>query len=226
MKPGSFSDAFFFSVETLATVGYGHMYPQTVYGHIVSTAEIITGMFGMAVTTGIIFVRFSRPSARFEFSRCVVVGQFDGGPSLMLRIANLRPQAMVNAEFRIVLIRKEVTREGVPFHQYHPLSLAMDRAILFPAVVTLRHVIDERSPLRGVTAEQLAESHSRLLVLVTCVDTVIPSPVESQKAYTWHDVLYGHRFVQIYRDIEDELLEVDYARIHETEPDSLPQPPP
>src|SRR5208337_2202008 len=94
MRPGSFFDAFFFSVETLATVGYGHMYPQTLFGHLVATGEIIVGMFGMAVITGLIFIRFSRPIARIVFSKSLVLAPFNGRPALMFRIANLRDQAM------------------------------------------------------------------------------------------------------------------------------------
>ena len=90
LTPGSFVEAFFFSVQTLATVGYGHMYPQTLYGHVVTTLEIISGMFGLAVMTGLIFVRFSRPTARILFSKSIVIAPFNGRPALMLRIANLR----------------------------------------------------------------------------------------------------------------------------------------
>src|ERR1700732_2546187 len=102
-----FLDAFFFSVQTLATVGYGHMYPQTLYGHILTTLEIISGMFGLAVMTGLIFVRFSRPTARIRFSKSIVIGPFNGRPALMVRIANLRQRSLVEAEFRIMFSRDE-----------------------------------------------------------------------------------------------------------------------
>src|SRR5713101_9854156 len=104
-----FFDYFFFSVQTLATVGYGHMYPQTLYGHIVSTVEIMTGVFLLAVMTGLIFVRFSRPTARILFSKSMVIAPFNGRPSLMLRIANLRHHSMVEAEFRVMFTRDEPT---------------------------------------------------------------------------------------------------------------------
>src|SRR6202790_1519166 len=104
MAPGSFLAAFFFSVETLATVGYGHMYPETFYGHLIAMLEIIVGMFGLAVITGLIFVRFSRPTARIQFSKVMVVAPFDGVPNLMIRLANLRHQAMVEPEFHIILL--------------------------------------------------------------------------------------------------------------------------
>ena len=92
MSPGSFFDAFFFSVETLATVGYGHMYPASFYGHLIAMLEIMVGMFGLAVITGLIFVRFSRPTARMYFSKVAVISPSDGVPNLMIRLANLRHQ--------------------------------------------------------------------------------------------------------------------------------------
>ena len=110
MPPGSFLYAFFFSVETLATVGYGHMYPDSLYGHLISTAEIMVGMFGLAVITGLIFVRFSRPSARLHFSKVAVIAPFEGVPNLMIRVANLRNQAMVEPEFRMILARTATTK--------------------------------------------------------------------------------------------------------------------
>src|SRR5580658_6713931 len=107
MESNSWADAFFFSVETLATVGYGHMYPETFFGHSVATVEIIVGMFGMAIVTGLIFIRFSRPVARIVFSEALVLAPFDGKAALMYRVANMRDQSMAEAEFRIILMRNE-----------------------------------------------------------------------------------------------------------------------
>ena len=123
MPPGSFLYAFFFSVETLATVGYGHMYPESFYGHLIAMIEIMLGMFGLAVITGLIFVRFSRPTARLHFSKVAVIAPFDGVPTLMIRVANLRHQAMVEPEFRIVLLRNIVTAEGDDMRRFVPLRL-------------------------------------------------------------------------------------------------------
>ncbi|MCU1295684.1 MAG: Inward rectifier potassium channel, partial [Bryobacterales bacterium] len=220
MRPGSFSDAFFFSVETLATVGYGHMYPATLYGHALATIEIALGMFWMAVMTGLIFVRFSRPTARIIFSESLVISAFDGRQTLMLRVANLRHQAMVEAEFRIMLIRNELVKEGETVRRFYSLKLTFDRLIMFPAALTLRHTIDEQSPLHNMSIKDLEESDSRLLASVVCVDTVIPAPVQSQHDYTWRDIRFGRRFVEIYADIDDGALTVDYGRLHETEPET------
>jgi inward rectifier potassium channel len=214
----SFPDAFFFSVETLATVGYGHLYPDTLYGHVVATIEIMVGMFGMAVITGLIFVRFSRPTARLVFSRRLVVGPFDGHPALMMRVANLRHQAMAEAEFRIMLIRNEFVKEGEYMRRFYALPLQFDRLITFPVALTIRHMIDEQSPLYGLTAEDMEKSDMRIIASVVCIDTVIPASVQSQQHYTWRDIHFGHRFVEIYNDIDDHIMTVDYGRLHEIEP--------
>src|SRR5437762_13440975 len=112
MQPGSFLAAFFFSVETLATVGYGHMFPATFYGHVVVTVEIFVGTVWFAVITGLIFVRFSRPTARIVFSNSIAIGQHDRKPTLMFRVANLRHTTMVEAEFRLTFSRDERISEG------------------------------------------------------------------------------------------------------------------
>ena len=214
----SWGDCFFFSVETLATVGYGHMYPETLFGHVVATIEIMVGMFGMAIITGLIFIRFSRPVARIVFSKSLVLAPFDGRPALMFRVANLREQAMAEAEFRIMLMRDEPTKEGQNFRRFYPLTLQFDRLISFPAIITIRHIIDERSPLHGLTVADMERDDSRFAASIVCVDTVIPAPVQSHYAYTWKEIRVNHRFVEVYSEIDNNALTVDYGRIHGTEP--------
>jgi inward rectifier potassium channel len=107
----------------VATVGYGHAYPDTLYGHSVATLEIMAGLFGLAVMTGLIFVRFSRPTARIKFSNVAVVAPFDGVPTLMIRLINLRHHTMVEAEFRLLLMRNELTKEGEDVRRFYPLRL-------------------------------------------------------------------------------------------------------
>jgi inward rectifier potassium channel len=214
---GSFSEAFFFSVETLATVGYGHMYPDTFYGRCVTTVEIVVGMFGMAVITGLIFLRFSRPTARILFSKCAVISPFDGVPTLMLRVANLRHIAMAEAEFRVMLFRDERIQEEESTRRFYPLKLQFDRMIAFPVALTLRHVIDESSPLYGMTSEDLKRSDTRLMASIVCIDTVIPAPVQSATDYSYDDIRWNRRFVEIYTETPEGRLTVDYGRIHDTE---------
>jgi inward rectifier potassium channel len=217
MRPGSFSDAFFFSVETLATVGYGYMYPETLYGHLIAMLEIMTGMFGLAVITGLIFVRFSRPTARIHFSKVAVIAPFDGVPNLMIRVANLRHQAMVEPEFRIILLRNTITAEGEEVRRFRSLKLEFDHLIAFPAVLTVRHQIDETSPLFGMTPEDFQQQDIRLIASIVGVDTVIVAPVESFGDYNYEQIEWNRRFVEIYDQNEEGEWTVDYARIDETE---------
>ena len=217
MPSGSFLYAFFFSVETLATVGYGHMYPLTLAGHLVATAEILVGMFGMAVITGLIFVRFSRPTASLVFSEGMVISNFDGVPALMIRVANQRNQPMVEAEFRMMMIRTELTKEGEEVARFYPLRLQLDRTIMFPAAMTIRHFLDEGSPLYGITPERLAKEKPRFVTSIVCVDPVVSASVQSQYYYLWENVKFAHRFVEIYSVDGAGRFVVDYGRLHETE---------
>ncbi len=213
-----FLDCFFFSVQTLATVGYGHIYPQDIYGHIVSTVEIMTGLFLLAVMTGLIFVRFSRPVARVVFSRSMVVGPLNGKPTLMVRVGNENHHSMVEAKFRIMYSRDQQLVEGGDFRYFYDLKLHFDQLTVFPAALTLRHEIDEQSPLFGATAESLEAERALFFVSVVGIDPVIAAEVQTQKDYTFRDIRLGHRFVEIYTQHGGGKLTVDYGRLHDIEP--------
>jgi inward rectifier potassium channel len=212
-----FFDCFFFSVQTLATVGYGHMYPQTLYGHIISTVEIMTGIFLLATMTGLIFVRFSRPIARVVFSNSIVIAPLNGKPTLMVRIGNENQHSMVEAEFRVMFSRDEALVEGGDFRYFYVLKLHFDRLTVFPAALTLRHTVDDESPLFGATIESLAANRALFIVSVVGIDPVLAAAVQTQKDYSWRDVQFGHRFVEIYSEHGGGRLTVDYNRLHDTE---------
>ena len=212
-----FYDCFFFSVQTLATVGYGHMYPQTLYGHIVTTVEIMSGLVLLAVMTGLIFVRFSRPIARVAFSKSILIAPLNGKPTLMVRVGNENHHSLVEAEFRIMFSRDEPLVEGGDFRYFYNLKLHFDRLTVFPAALTLRHVIDETSPLHQATPESLENGRALFFVSVVGVDPVIAAAVQTQQDYTWRDVRFGERFVDIYAQSGQGQLTVDYGRLHETE---------
>lgn len=218
MPPHSFRDAFFFSIETLATVGYGHMHPATFYGHVVVSIETLAGMFSTAVMTGVIFVRFSRPTAKILFSDKAVIAPFDGKTTLMLRVANGRHQSMVDTHFYLMLVRDEPVLEGDSARRFYQLQLTFDRVVMFPAALTLRHVIDEASPLHGQSAEDLKACDARLMVCLNGIDTVIPAPMQSQRDYRWSDIRFGEEFVEIYTEDANGRYTVDYGRFHETKP--------
>jgi inward rectifier potassium channel len=218
MPESTFAQSFFFSVQTLSTVGFGHMHPTSLFGNVVTTIETIVGIFFTAVITGLIFVRFSRPAARIIFSEGLVLSPYNGKPALQLRVANMQQQPLVEAEFRLMMIRREDILEEKDVRRFYTLKLEYDRLIMFPSVLTIRHIIDESSPLHGMDAAQYQASHIRFLSSIVCIDTLIQAPVQSQADYMWNDVRFGQRFVEIYTERPDGVLEVDYNRLHETEP--------
>jgi inward rectifier potassium channel len=218
LEPGSFPLAFFFSVETLATVGYGFNYPATVYGHVIVTIEIFLGMIWLAVITGLIFVRFARPTARIVFSNCLLIAPHDGRLSLMFRVANLRHTSMAEAEFRIVYSRDERVLEGEDIRRFYELEVYPRRMVTFPAALIIRHTIDEQSPLYGVTAERLEKEDAFFVASTLSLELVMAASVQSAQDYAPEDVRFGERFVDVYSEWEGGRLTVDYGRLHETEP--------
>lgn len=164
------------------------------------------------------FRPFSRPAARILFSKAIVIGSLNGRPTLMLRVGNLRAQSMVEAEFRILFTRDEPIIEGDTFRYFYNLKLHFHRLISFPAALTLRHTIDEQSPLFGETAESLAKSRAMFVASVVGIDPVIPAAGQTQHDYTWRDVRFGERFAEIYSEPSQGKLTVDFGRLHDTEP--------
>src|SRR5262249_23589165 len=150
-RPGSFSDAFFFSVQTMATIGYGQMAPATFAAHVLVSVEAFVGLVGFAMVTGITFSKFSRPTARILFSNVAVVTQRDGVPCLMFRMANERGTSIVEAQAHVVLTRSETTLEGEKVRRFYDLKLLRQQNILFALSWTALHPITQESPFSGET---------------------------------------------------------------------------
>ena len=206
---------FYFSVETLATVGYGDMHPQTHYGHFIATTEIFTGMSFLAVMTGLIFTRFSRPRARFIFAKHPVVTIHEGRPTLMIRIANERNNTISQALARLWLIRMETTAEGSQFRRYYELSLDRSEHPMFMLSWSIFHVIDETSPFYGVTPADLAAADAALTLNVSGVDDNSAQYLYARKLYNAQDIRWKHRYRDITSFSEQGALVIDYSLIHE-----------
>jgi len=152
------------------------------------------------------------------FSKSLVISPLNGKPTLMVRIGNENQHSMVEAEFRIMFSRDEPLLEGGDFRYFYVLKLHFDRLTVFPAALTLRHTIDEKSPLFSATVESLSASRALFIVSVVGIDPVIAASVQTQKDYSWRDIQFGHRFVEIYTEHGGGRLTVDYGRLHDTEP--------
>lgn len=214
----TFADHFFFSVETLATVGYGNMSPATLYGHCVATLEIITGMLSMAVITSLVFARFSKPTARILFSRVAVITPHDGVPTLMLRVANQRQSYILEAQASLTLVRDEETSEGHSLRRFHELKLERTRSPMFALTWQIMHRIDESSPLHGVTAQAIRDGDMRLAVTLSGVDEIFAAGITARHTYAHERILFGQRFVDIFEDGDHPRhLYVDLARFHDVE---------
>lgn len=209
---------FYFSIETLATVGYGDMHPQTNYGHLVATVEIFTGMSFLAVMTGLIFARFSRPRARFVFARHPVVGIREGRQTLMIRIANARQDTISQATARLWLIREETTQEGDNVRRFHDLLLDRDEHPMFALSWTVFHVIDKTSPLYGLGRGELAATDAALILNVSGVDDNSAQRLYARQLYAADDIRWQHRYVDITSDAPDGRLILDYTKFHEVTP--------
>ena len=217
-RPGSFADAFFFSIQTMATIGYGVMAPATFYANLIVTLETGFGLIFLAVATGLVFARFSRPTARVLFSRVAVIAPHNGVPTLSFRAANLRHNQILQAEVRVVLLRDEETREGERIRRFYDLKLARPRSPVFAMTFTVMHAIDDDSPLHGATAATLQAQNAELIVTATGIDEMMAQPVHVRTSYLPHEIRWGHRFVDLFGWTEDGRRVIDYRRFHDTVP--------
>jgi inward rectifier potassium channel len=210
---------FYFSVETLATVGYGDMHPQTHYGHLVVTIEIFTGMSFLAVMFGLIFSRFSRPRARFIFANHPVVTIHNGRPALMIRLANERNNTISQALARLWLIRMETTAEGHDFRRYYELPLSRSEHPMFMLSWSIFHIIDESSPLYGMTAADLAAGDTAFTLNVSGVDDNSAQYLYARKLYSHRDIRWNHRYRDITSFSGEGAMVIDYTVFHEIIPE-------
>lgn len=216
-RPGSFGDLFFFSIETLATVGYGDMHPRNFYGHSVATAEIFTGMSTLAVFTGLIFARFSRPRAQVIFADVMTHAKHDGKATLMARFANARRSSVNAARAEMWLIYNDSTSEGVGYRKFKPLALRQTRNPIFAFSWTLFHVLDAKSPLFGLGHEQLETRDAYIVVIFEGLDDVSGQNINVRKGYSWRDIRFGETFADILVQHDDGPPQIDYRQLSVTE---------
>jgi inward rectifier potassium channel len=217
LSPPGFAGAFFFSVETLATVGYGDMHPQTLYGHSVAMVEIFVGLMSLALITGLMFARFSRPRARFTFTKNIVVRPLDGRTTLMIRAANLRQNVVQDASARLYMLRDEVTQEGFRIRRVIDLPLIRAQHPMFVLGWTLTHAIDESSPLNRETAESLRKSNPTFVLSMSGNDQSTGQTLTARAEYSDRDIRWNATFRDVFAEAPDGTLHIDYTKFHEVD---------
>jgi inward rectifier potassium channel len=217
-RSGSFLDAFFFSVQTMATIGYGKMAPRTTLANALVATEALVGMMGLAVVTGLVFAKFSRPTARVLFSRVAVVAPYDGVPSLMFRMANERASQIVEAQLHAVVLRDETTAEGEPVRRAHDLHLRRSRSAVFALTWTAIHPITPDSPLHGEDAASLLANRTDLIVSLTGFDESLSQSVHARYGYGPGDIVWGSRFEDVLGRLPDGRPAIDYSKFHDVVP--------
>jgi inward rectifier potassium channel len=220
-RAGSFADAFFFSVQTVGTIGYGYMYPQSTGAQLAVTAESIVALLVTALATGLVFAKFSIPQARLEFAENAVIFKNDGVLTLAIRLANTRGNYIVEANCRVTLGRAETTKEGVIFWRLYDLRLLRERSPALGRSWQVMHLIGDDSPLRGATQESLAAAEAEMIVSLTGIDGTSSQTVHGRYVYEAKDLRFGFRFTDMIRPKGDGRYELDYAKLHEVTPAEL-----
>lgn len=217
-RPGSFADAYFFSVQTMATIGYGVMSPETTFAHALVATEAFVGLMGFAMATGLMLAKFARPTARILFSRVAVVSPRDGVPSFMFRMANERRNQVADGRLHVVLARNEKTTEGEAVRRFYDLELSRDRTALFALTWTAIHPITEHSPLAGKDAASLLSEGAEVIVSFVGIDDTFAQTIHTRHSYSPEDIKWGVRLADILSRLPDGRRALDYTKFHDVVP--------
>ncbi len=214
----AFLHSFFFSVQTFSTVGYGGTLPIGLFANILVTIESIAGLVSVALATGIVFARFSRPKANIVFSRFAVVAPYGGGTAFEFRITNARNNQLVEMEAQVLLSRFE-TEGGKKVRRFHTLTLERSKVTFFPLSWTVVHPIDKESPLNGETPQSLLESDAEFLVLLKGIDDTFSQGIHQRSSYKFSEVVWDAKFTSIYTASgPGKPISIDIGKLHDVEP--------
>ena len=216
--PGSFSDCFFFSVQTLATIGYGVMAPKGLFGNFMVCIEAYVGLMSFAMMSGLAFAKFSVPQSRVIFSRCMIMGQRDGLPALMFRMANARGNQIMEVRVNLTLALDQVTQEGERLRRLVRLPLVVPESPIFALSFLATHLVDEKSPLHGLTQQQMEERNCEFIVTFSGIDDTLGQTVNGRTAYSADDVRWGHRFADTIETDPSGLVTLDLTHFHDSSP--------
>jgi inward rectifier potassium channel len=219
-RPGSFADAFFFSVQTMGTIGYGEMHPVSMAANLLVTCEAVFGLLLTALATGLVFAKFSSVRPRVVFGRRAVITPLDGVPTLMVRVGNERGNYIAEVQVRLVLMRTEQTREGRTLYRMRDLVPVRSRSPAFSRGLTVMHTIDDSSPLSGATAASLRSSDAEIIVTLVGIDGTTGQYVHARSSYLDDEILFDHHFADLVTELPDGRIQLDLRQFNEVEPDA------
>jgi inward rectifier potassium channel len=213
-----FWDCFLYSVQTMSSASFAVVLPRTVYGDIIMSFEAFFGIVNLALVTGIVFARFSRPFARVIFSKVAVIAPFDGVPTLMFRAANQRANLIYDASVTVSLARQVTTKEGHVMRRFEELSLVRKRTPLFSLSWTVMHRIDESSPIYGLDIDALFDMEAEIIIMLSGTDETLADVIYARHSYTPEEILSQRRFVDVISVTDTGRRMVDLNHFHDTEP--------
>jgi len=217
---GRLVDAFFFSVQTATTIGYGHVFPQTMAANILASMEVMIALLGFALATGVLFARVSRPDAHIIFSRSAIIAPYRGITALEFRIANERRNELIEVQIQVILTRVERAGEGES-RRFYELKLERESVMFFPLSWTIVHPITKESPLHGITEKEFVESDPEILILLTGTEETFSQKVHARTSYKGEEVIWGARFADMFDGKKEGVTGVNLGRIHDVESASV-----
>ena len=217
---GRFEDSLFFSVQTLATIGYGRLVPNTRIANILVALEALVGLLGFAILSGLLFARFTRPTAKIIFSRNAIIAPYDAGWALMFRLVNLRNHDLTDVR-AVVSFARWVEENGSRRRQFDVLALERQSILFMPLHWVIVHPIDGRSPLHGLSRDSLAAADPEIVCLITADDETFAQTVHSKTSYDKADIVWGARFRDMYTSDVDHVA-IDLTRLHDLDPVDAP----
>lgn len=216
--PGSFWDAFVFSFQTSTTIGYGQLLPANTYADAIVVIDTLAGIIFVAITTGLAFAKFSKPTAHVLFTNCAVIHKYEGKKTLFFRVANARDSHIADASIEASIVMADESPEGVTMQRIRDLKLVRSKSPIFALSWTVMHVIDESSPLLKFTWEDLVEKNVRIVISLTGIDDWTAQLVHSNQMYKYDEIVYNKRFADILSDNEDGSVTMDYGKFNELIP--------
>ncbi|MFZ3230657.1 MAG: ion channel [Pseudobdellovibrio sp.] len=214
----SFWHAFVFSVQTFSTVGFGVFSPNSDWAHSVVIIESLLSVFVTALLTGLIFAKFSKPSARIIFSNNILINTFEGKRTLMLRMGNLRANQIAEAQVRMVVLKSTITAEGQHLRRQVDLNLVRSSSLFFALTWSVMHIIDESSPLFGMTHQELIDQDVEVGISVIGYDSTFSQSIHANCIYSPNDMIFDKYFEDVFTSVNGKVVSLNYAHFHGTKP--------